>query len=107
MLMKYGFIESVDYAAWRPERPRPTIVVMWQGQPKLHDAATYAQALLPDQILRVVADSEELLAVLQGWCSDHGLRVVDTNADRVLTISGCYGHYYLDMQRADTTSASP
>jgi hypothetical protein len=102
----FGFIHSVDYAASRPERPQPTIVVIWQGQPNLQDAATYAQALLPGQILRVVADSWGLLAGLEGWCDDQGLRVVDTNEDRHLTIYGCYGHCYVEMQRADTTSVS-
>jgi hypothetical protein len=43
MLMVFGFIQSVDSAAWRLERPRPTIVVIWQGQPNLQDAATYAR----------------------------------------------------------------
>jgi hypothetical protein len=100
------FIHSVDGAAWRLERARPTIVLIWQGQPTLQDAATYAQALLPGQILRVVADSWELLAGLERWCEDQGLSVVGTSQVRDVPLYGFYGQCYVDIQRADTTAAS-
>src|SRR5215472_6112008 len=78
MLMNYGFAFSVEYGPWRSEGARPVVVLTWQGQPKLHDAAAYAQALRPGQILRVAADSHELLAGLEAWCGHHSLRIVTT-----------------------------
>jgi hypothetical protein len=105
--MNYGFAFSVDYGPRRLEEARPVVVLIWQGESKPQDASAYAQALQPGQILRVAADSHGLLAGLEAWCGNHGLRVVTTTEDRALTIYGCYAHYYIDMQRADTISARP
>lgn len=96
----YGFFETVSYEAWRSERERPAIVVIWHGRPKLSDVAILAQALLPGQVLRVAADARWMLEGLEVTREMQDLNLVGTNEDRVLTWKGCYAHYYADFQRS-------
>jgi hypothetical protein len=44
-----------------------------------------------------------LLSVLEPVCARHGLTIVHTTEDRTLTISGCYAHYYADLQLVPST----
>jgi hypothetical protein len=96
----YAFIQSAHTAAWpgHPGTATPAVVLIWQGTPKLSDLAIFSQALQPGQTLRVVGDSPQLLSALEPACATHGLMIVYTTEDRALTISGCYAHYYADLQ---------
>ena len=99
----FAFIQTAQTAAWHPGEAKPAVVLVWQGAPKLSDVAIFAQAVLPGQALRVVGDSRHLLSALEPVCASHGLRMVHTTEDCVLTIFGCYAHYYADIQVAPTT----
>ncbi len=93
-----AFIQTAETAAWQLEEANPAVVLIWQGVPKLSDVAIFARALLHGQTLRVVGDSRLLLSALEPVCATHGLTIVHTTEDRVLTIFGCYAHYYADLQ---------